>query len=76
MNPMESLSRAKKTQEAALQKFGKGLMIKYKAAKMDWENSPRYKKALERAKYEGNMNIATTTPPRKKKKILKGVKTK
>lgn len=52
-NPLKPVSRAKVSTEAVLKEFGRGLAKKYKAAKIDYENSPRYKRAQERAAYEG-----------------------
>lgn len=75
-NPLTSASRAKVSTEAVLQKFGRGLAKKYKAAKIDYENSPRYKRAQERAAYEGAMSAMPKERMAKgpKKVIAKPVK--
>ncbi len=53
INPFAKVSRAKKTTEASLQKFGKDLRKKYQESWDKWEASPRYQKAKKRAQYEG-----------------------
>lgn len=52
-NPFAAVTRRKKTTEAALQKFGKGLKSKYDTAQKKWQESPRYQKALKNARNEG-----------------------
>lgn len=58
MDPFSLIKKGmgiKSSAEKGLQNFGKSLKDGYLKRKKEWESSPAYKKAQQRARYEGGM---------------------